>query len=278
MHPESQPTLEPVIVSPEEPQIDNVTKGTWDYIVAHCLVYVIIYFCLWFVVIAYIPNELTAIAMVMIGSVSYLAVYNKIKRLFTEEFGASIGFAYEKIGDVDTVSGKLFSTGHDQAMSDVLSGTYNNKPMRIFSFRFTVGYGRDSTTYNYTVFEATLTGMLPDILLYSKGHANAISDFLSRNETIELEGDFNRYFRLRVPRGYEQEAYQVFTPNVMADLIDRAKNISFECNAHKIYMYATKIIGTRSEMQTMFDLSEYLVGLFDENTRGMTEASLPKGE
>ena len=65
---------------------------------------------------------------------------------------------------------------------------------------------------------------------------------------------------------YEQEAYQIFTPDVMADLIDRASEVSFEFTGNKLYIYATKVIEKREEMQSMFDLAEYLVGLFKKNT------------
>lgn len=204
--------------------------------------------------------------MIVIGFIGYSIVYLKIKREFTQEFGKSIGFTYSRNAGMETVSGKLFQTGHSQSMFDVLMGNYKNVPMRIFTFRFTIGSGKNSHTYFYTVFEATLAGTVPDILLFSKKHSSAVTDWFSGDETVELEGDFNKYFKLRVPTGHEQETYQIFTPDVMADLIDRAKDFSFEFVGNKIYLYATKVLAKRADLQSMFDLSEYLTGLFEKNT------------
>ena len=258
---------------PVEP-IENVNSSVWKYIRDNYLPYVIGYICVSVGVIYFFPNQFTIFAVFIVGSIGYSTVYTKIKREFTQEFGNSIGFTYSENAGLDTVSGKLFKTGHSQSIFDVLSGVYQNIPMRIFSFRFTIGEGKSSHTYSYTVFEATLNGKVPDILLFSKSHGSAVSDWFSGDETIELEGDFNKYFKLRVPKGYEEEAYQVFTPDVMADLIDKAKDVSFELTGNKLYIYATSVITDRKNLQSMFDLSEYLVGLFEKSTATVETVTL----
>jgi len=245
----------------EEP-IENINSGTWKYFCDHYPL-VILYVCVFVAIMHFFPNEFIVAIMLVIGFFWYIAVYGKIKTEFTQEFGKSIGFTYEKNASVQTASGKLFATGHSQILLDVLSGVYQKTPMRIFTLRFTIGYGKNSHTYSYTVFEAILNNTVPDILLFSKAHMNAISDWFGNDETIELEGDFNKYFKLRVPKGYEQEAYQIFTPDVMADLIDKAQNVSFEFIGNRLYIYATKTIKKRVDMQSMFSLSEYLIGLFE---------------
>ncbi|MDB5258939.1 MAG: hypothetical protein JWO73_147 [Candidatus Taylorbacteria bacterium] len=250
--------------------IEDVTSSTWKYIRAHYVWHIIAYVCAFIAVIIFIPHPFVLIIMIFIGVSAYSGVYSKAKRQFTEEFGASIGFAYIPEADIDSISGKLFETGEDQRISDVLSGSYKSMPMRIFTLYFTVGSGKHSHTYTYTVFEATLAGSVPDILLYSKKQWSAVSDFLSGDETIELEGDFNEHFVLRVPKGYEQEAYQIFTPDVMADLIDRAADVSFEFVGNKLYMYAVKTITKKTELQAMFDLAEFLSGLFVKNTAALS--------
>ncbi len=250
--------------------IDNATSSVWSYIFSTYLVAVIVYVCLSVLLLYFFLNQISIIVVVLIGSYGYSFIYRKIKGQFTQEFGQSIGFTYEKSIGLESVSGKLFAVGHSQSVFDVLSGVYHDTAMRIFSFQFTVGYGRDSHTYCYTVTEATLAGNVPDIFLYSKEHQGISVDFLAGNETVELEGDFNAYFKLRVPKGYEQEAYQIFTPDVMASLIDKARGVSFEFVGNKLYIYATKVILKREEMQEMFDLSQFLVGLFRKNVGEVT--------
>jgi hypothetical protein len=74
---------------------------------------------------------------------------------------------------------------------------------------------------------------------------------------------------LRVPKGYEIEAYQILPPNVMADLIDKAKDLNFEFNGNKLYIYATSLILVREKLQSMFDLAEYLDNLFARSARAV---------
>ena len=246
--------------------IEDVSSSTWEYISKHYIIYVILFFFFCLVAIYFAPTIYTPFILGALGYWGYSLVYKKVKRQFTEEFGKEIGFSYTDSMPFGDVSGKLFSTGHSQSIFDVLSGIYQNIPMQIFTFRFTVGYGKSAHTYSYTVFGATLTGTVPHILLFSNTHESVVSDWFNGDETLNLEGDFNKYFTLRVPEGHEQEAYQIFTPDVMANLIDKANELSFEFVDNKLYIYAIKVITKRDDFQRMFDLSEYLIGLFNKNT------------
>ncbi len=212
----------------------------------------------------------------VVGTVGYGHIKSKITRAFTQQFGASIGFSYAPTADMATVSGKLFLIGHSQSIYNVLSGIEHGRDSRIFSYRFTVGSGRSSHTYVYTVFETTFANMMPDIVLTCQ--ADSVGDFslFDESEHIKLEGDFNKYFSLKVPKGYEMEAYQIFPPDVMADLIDRAQGLNFEFNGNKLYIYATKLITVREKLQAMFDLAQYLDDLFNRSTRAVNVAPNPQ--
>lgn len=48
----------------------------------------------------------------------------------------------------------------------------------------------------------------------------------ARAEVLSLEGDFDRHFTLYAPRRYETDALYVFTPDVMAALIDHGSGFS----------------------------------------------------
>lgn len=261
-------------INPTDPVIENVSKSTETYLLKNDKILIIIY-CI--IVIGSIAGIIYAgldirlvFLPIIIGIIGYSHVQIKIKREFTQQFGASIGFTYTPTASMATVSGKMFKVGNGQHIYDVLSGTENGRNSRMFSYRFTVGYGKNSHTYNFTVFETTFSNMMPDIVLTSHSgilSSNPIS--FDGSEHVELEGDFNKYFTLKVPKGYETEAYQILPPNVMADLIDRAKGLDFEFNGNKLYIYATKLIMDRTKLQAMFDLAEYLEKLFDRSTRAV---------
>lgn len=256
-------------------QIESVNKSTEAYIFKHDWFYVLIYLlvvvALIYVIYAdHLPVYLLIIP-VFIGILGYSHVQKKIKREFTQQFGASIGFIYSPAADLNTVSGRLFSIGHSQKIYDVLSGTLNGRSSRIFSFEYTVGSGKNSHTYTSTVFETEFTNNMPDITLISKagGFGMGESLFNTGVERIQLEGDFNKYFTLNVPKGFEEEAYQIFTPDIMAALIDRAKNVNFEFKGSTLYVYSDYQILKRDKLQAMFDLAEYLGGLFQRSSRAV---------
>jgi hypothetical protein len=72
---------------------------------------------------------------------------------------------------------------------------------------------------------------LPNILLQSEEgprrplHTSAA---LRETQVLSLEGDFDRYFRLYCPEGYERDALYLFTPDVMARLVDHLRGLDVE--------------------------------------------------
>lgn len=60
------------------------------------------------------------------------------------------------------------------------------------------------------------------------------------SQHLSLEGDFDRYFRLYVPREYERDALYVFTPDLMALLIDELAGCDVEIIDDELYVYASR--------------------------------------
>ncbi len=195
----------------------------------------------------------------IIGTFIYFTyVYNKIRGEFMEHFAKEIGWQYEEKGDMASVSGNLFSVGHSQLIRNVVLGQFEKHSMRIFSYQYTVGSGKSAHTYYYTIFEITLNGLLPDILL--KNLKNWAMFEQPKNTTkLSMEGDFNKYFSLYVANDYEIEAYQIFTPDVMTDLIDKCADLNFEFSNNKLYVYKTALITKRSEFYMMFESVKHIL-------------------
>src|SRR5690606_19662771 len=61
-----------------------------------------------------------------------------------------------------------------------------------------------------------------------------------RTQVLSLEGDFDRYFRLYCPREYERDALYVFTPDLMALLIDNAAPFDVEIVDDWMFVYSSK--------------------------------------
>ncbi len=61
---------------------------------------------------------------------------------------------------------------------------------------------------------------------------------LAGGQTLKLEGNFNDHFTLYVPEGYERDAYYVFTPDVMAVLIDHGDKFDIEVVDDELVFYS----------------------------------------
>ena len=74
-----------------------------------------------------------------------------------------------------------------------------------------------------------LTTSLPHIVLQARGGPLLSAATLpARSQRLSLEGDFDDYFTLYCPAEYERDALYLFTPDVMARLIDRVRGFDVE--------------------------------------------------
>ena len=256
----------------QEIEVTDISKSAWTYIWKTYSAWIILLalaeiFLLVDVVRGGQEYNFLIIPIVAYGALHSYA-FSKAKHLFMQEFAASIGFSYSLLLDPSSLKGRLFTLGHSARCEDVLSGAYKGFPMRIFNYFFTVGYGKNQRTFSFTVFELIFKAKLPEIFLISKSErANLFGSSLGAGESIRLEGDFNKYFDLYVPKGSEQEAYEIFTPDNMAKLIDSAKNLDFQFVEDRLYIYEGKIIETRAEMQATFVLVDSLVDMMQDEIR-----------
>jgi len=72
---------------------------------------------------------------------------------------------------------------------------------------------------------------LPNILLLSRLNATGTDIWRTipvRSEKISLEGDFDNYFTLYAPAGYDADALYLFTPDIMANLMDKVAPFDVE--------------------------------------------------
>ena len=176
-----------------------------------------------------------------------------------QEFARDMKYSFADNAEIGSVNGSLFSVGHSRKITDVISGMDNDRPVRVFLYQYTVGSGKNSHTYCYTVCENTFSGNVPHILLHKPGFfllENGLSFF--GDEEITLEGDFNKYFSLHVEKNFEQEAYEIFTPDFMSELIDTAQKLNFEFFQNKLYIYSHGYIQSRAELDSMFALADKL--------------------
>lgn len=244
----------------QEGLITNVRQATQHYFFSHPVYYIStlmvivgsIFVC--FFISEFYPFNFALVFLVLL----YSFISTKIRGYLMEQFAKSLGYEYFKKEDgTDFPQGSLFSIGHDQNIKNIIKGKIGNRLVRIFLYSTTVGYGKSAHRYFYTVFENTFEGNMPHMLLHKSGIFEDPIDF-SNSECLKLEGDFNKYFSFHVEKEFEIEAYQIFDPDFMAELIDSSKSLNFEFFKNKLYIYTHKFINERSELDEMFNLSNKL--------------------
>ncbi len=120
--------------------------------------------------------------------------------------------------------GAIFSIGSGRTVTEMLSRD-RGPAVDIGDLRYTTGSGKNRTTHNWGFVAIRLDRMLPQMILDAKSNnflGTNLPVSFSRSQVLSLEGDFDRCFALYCPKEYERDALYVFTPDLMARLVDEA--------------------------------------------------------
>ncbi|MRG59583.1 hypothetical protein GE115_06820 [Agromyces sp. CFH 90414] len=162
-------------------------------------------------------------------------------------FAAANGWEYRAVGDPPALGDGLWEqvangTAHDLVIADgwqaghLRGGTRTAESVRTtksgirVTTRVSLGSSTGSIDVGYLAIE--LPRYLPNMILDAGRNDRLLRSSLARpprsNQRLSLEGDFDRHFRLYVPKGYERDALYVFTPDLMALLIDETGDLDVE--------------------------------------------------
>lgn len=149
-----------------------------------------------------------------------------------------------RLGETDSnYPGAIFGIGSERTAYDSvrqLDGRY----IDIANYRYTTGSGKSRTVHHWGYLAIRLDRRLPQMVLDAKsnnglfGGTNLPAVF-SKDQALKLEGDFDKYFTLYCPRQYEQDALYVFTPDLMALLIDNAGSYDVEIVDDWMFVYSS---------------------------------------
>ena len=193
-------------------------------------------------------------ALVPLGVVAGIAVLvvNAVRqhsamwpaRVRMHRFAQANGLLYEPKSAAPTYPGLIFGVGDSRAVTDHFRTT-ESRYLDFGNLTYSTGSGRSRTTHRWGFMALHLDRALPHMVLDSRrnngmlGGTNLPSLF-SRDQTLSLEGDFDQHFTLHCPREYERDALYVFTPDLMALLIDEAAPFDVEIVDRWMFVYAAK--------------------------------------
>jgi UPF0716 family protein affecting phage T7 exclusion len=190
---------------------------------------------------------------------AWMYVRNKISHTFMQQFARANNFSYTETGSLVGLDGVLFQRGNGRKMTDVVSGRYRDNPVRIFYYEFSTGSGKDRKHHPYTVCEIEYAGQLPSISVDKVGFWD-MNEFTTRGQKkLQFHNEFDKHFELYVQTDYEIEALQIFTPEVLEVLMDKAKSFEFGFQGRHLYIYTQGSISTRKRLQDLHALMQYIV-------------------
>lgn len=174
-------------------------------------------------------------------------------------FATANDLAFEINPAVPAYPGMIFQIGNARVLAERVS-RLDDPFLDIGQYKYTTGSGKNKTTHRWTYLAVHLDRHLPQIVLDSRENNFLTSNLpvkFSHTQELELEGDFNKFFRLYCPNGYETDALYLLTPDLMKKLIDKSGNFDVEIVDNWMFFYSTGFLdlSVESVLSHIFDVA-----------------------
>jgi hypothetical protein len=159
-----------------------------------------------------------------------------------DRFARANGFVFSPESPTPGYPGAIFQLGDSRKATEHFR-TGEGRFLDFGNYQYTTGSGKNRTTRTWGFLAIELDRRLPHMVLDSKannglfGGTNLPATF-HKDQILALEGDFNQYFTLYCPKEYERDALYVFTPDLMALLIDNAAPFDVEIIDAWMFVYS----------------------------------------
>ncbi|KAA9108458.1 hypothetical protein [Microbacterium rhizomatis] len=144
--------------------------------------------------------------------------------------------------------GMIFGIGGSRVARDVVRAA-QPRFAEFGNYRYTTGSGKDRTTHDWGYVAIRLDTPLPNIVLDAVGNnglfgASNLPASFAKHQRLSLEGDFDTYFSLYCPEGYERDALYLFTPDIMERFVDNAAALDVEIVDDWLFLYGQRSFST----------------------------------
>lgn len=169
-------------------------------------------------------------------------------------FAAANGWRYEPSAPAPAFQGSIFEFLQEATVTDRFARDAGDFEVGVVSGKVGGGQAWPGTggavrmsfsttevmTFGYLAVK--LERRLPQFVLDSSknddGRFSNLPMPIAAGQTLSLEGDFNEHFTLHSPHGYERDALYIFTPDLMALLIDETGDFDVEIVDEWFFVYA----------------------------------------
>ncbi|HEY5442736.1 MAG TPA: hypothetical protein VIJ68_04315 [Candidatus Saccharimonadales bacterium] len=187
----------------------------------------------------------------------------KFKNSVWQNFAIANGWALDQTTSPAELVPPSVQFGRDPHYSPVIQAQLGNIASDLLLYDCTTGSGKSSDTHYFTVARVRLPKVLPHLLLSSKKSRAYIQKDLLDSQTLELEGDFNDYFKLQIEKGQQVDALTVLTPDVMQVLVNYNKSEDIEILGWNLYFILNgdkrAAEDVQSLIQSVVELTEQIV-------------------
>ena len=188
--------------------------------------------------------------LLIVVAVAILALRGQVTRggrweqwLRLDRFARANGMTFTPVDGMPSYPGEIWGLGRDQTVLSHLTSA-SGRFLDIGNYRYITGSGRNQTTHNWGFLALALDRAMPNIVLDSKANNSLFGSnlpaVLDRKQVLHLEGDFDEHFTLYCPAQYEQDALYIFTPDLMALLIDEASPFDVELVDQWMFVYSSR--------------------------------------
>ena len=223
---------------------------------------------------------LTAVAWGVVWAATIGAKLQARRTVRLKRFAESNGAVLSQNVISPNFVGMIFDNGHTRTLEESLAF---NSGIELGNYYYVTGSGKNRTVHRYSFARLSLNRNLPHMVLDAKSNnffGSNLPDQFNGSQRMSLEGDFNKYFDVYAPNGYERDALYVFTPDVMQVLIDQGKDFDIEIVGNELFIFRSgKLeLTSKGEIETMLKVVNAIsTELKDQSKRYVDERSAPDG-
>lgn len=197
----------------------------------------------------------------MTGLVAFVFLQYRGAALFYKGLAAAWSWQYVESWPLADFKGSLIRVGHGHHMRYVLVDNAQNPSRVIGDFEYAVGSGKTAQNFSGTFARVTVAGVMPHVLLAvdKQRFDNQILFISSNLVAVRLEQAYEEVFGLYVESGFELEALQLFSSDVLDKLLHEWSGYTFECVGKEVYVYAPQLLDTRVAAEQLLALLNYLL-------------------
>ena len=146
-------------------------------------------------------------------------------------FARANGLEFRNLSIAPSYAGVIFRQGDSRTILNRLTST-TGRYFDLGNFEYWTGAARSRRVVRWGYLALRLDRKLPNMLLIAKENqglgGSDLPGTFHPDQVLSLEGDFDKYFTLYCPKQYETDALYIFTPDLMALLIDEAQLFDVE--------------------------------------------------